>query len=151
MKSRLISTAACCCLGLAACVGPKELLIRTEPENAEISINGKVIDGKTPLKLTVRQEKDLGIVASKPGYETAAKTLHTRTNWWLSLLWTKNDPRAQYIEEDEVTITLKKIPTISGYTPSVMPPYTGGTYAAPKQAPASKAPELRDMPQDLVS
>lgn len=151
MKSCLTTIAACCCLGVVSCVGTKELTIRTQPEGADISINGVLLKGQTPLKLKVSQKKDLGIVASKPGYETAAQTLHTRSNWWLSLLWTKNDPRAQYIEEDEVTINLAKIPTATSYKPSVMPPYTGGGgYTTPPQVPASKAPELRPMPQDLV-
>ena len=143
---------AACSLVLASCVGTKELTIRTQPEGANVCINGVMLHGKTPLKLKVSQRKDLGIVASKPGYETAAKTLHTRSNWWLALLWTKSDPRAQYIEEDEVELTLARIPSVGGYKPSTMPPYTGdGGYTAPPQLPASKAPELRPMPADLSS
>lgn len=142
---------AACCLGLLSCVGTKELTIRTQPEGADVSVNGVLLKGQTPLKLKVSQKKDLGIVASKPGYETAAHTIHTRSNWWLALLWTKNDPRAQYIEEDEVTLTLRKIPTAEFYKPSTMPPYTGGGgYTAPPKMPASKVPELRPMPQDLT-
>lgn len=149
MKSCL-TTIAACCLGLVSCVGTKELTIRTLPEGADVCINGEVIQGKTPMKIKVSQKKDLGIVASKAGYETAAKTLYTHSSWWLSLLWTKNDPRARYIEEDEVTLTLAKIPSAEGYKPSSLPPYTGGGgCTAPPRLPASQIPELRPMPQDL--
>lgn len=142
---------AVCCAGVVSCVGTKELTIRSTPPGADVSVNGVTLKGKTPVTLKVSQRKDLGIVVSKPGYETAAKTIHTRSNWWLSLMWTKNDPRAQYIEEDEVTLNLEKIPSVGGYRPSAMPPYTGTDgYSAPPVMPASKAPELRPMPSDLV-
>ena len=111
-----------------------------------MAINGVPQEGKTPMTLDIKQEKDLGIVVDKPGYESAAQTVNTRTNWWLSLLWTKHDPRAQYIEEDEVTIPLKKIPTAGDFRPSAMPPYTGGGgLTAPAEVPA-----LRPMPAGLM-
>lgn len=142
MKSRLFIMGMVC-VAMASCIGTKKLTIRTDPSGADVSINGVPMSEKTPFSLEISQKKDLGIVASKPGYESAAHTLTTRTNWWLSLLWTKNDPRAQYIEEDEVTLTLKKIPTAMGYRPSAIPAYTGGGgYTTP--------PELRPMPADLV-
>lgn len=138
---------AAVCVGLASCMSTKTLTIRTQPEGADVSVNGVHLEGKTPLKLQISQRKDLGIVASKPGYETAAHTLTTKSNWWLALLWTKNDPKAQYIEEDEVTLTLKKIPSLQRYSPSAIPPYTGGgAYTTPQK---SKAPELRSMPKEL--
>lgn len=138
------------CLCLVSCIGTKKFTIHTQPEGASISINGKAQSGETPMVLEISQEKDLGIVASKPGYETAAHTVTTRSNWWLSLLWTKNDPRAQYIEENEVTIPMKKIPTAAGFRASAMPTYTGGGgYTTPKTS-APEVPELRPMPQDLL-
>ena len=133
---------ACC---LVSCIGTKEFTIRTEPEGAQIAINGVPQPGKTPLTLEVSQEKDLGIVATKPGYETAAHTVPTRTSWWQALLWTESDPRAQYIEEDEVTIKLDKIPSLQDYRPSKLPVYDGGGGVTAPQAPA-----LRPMPENLM-
>ena len=146
MKIRSIAVAALC-VALVSCMGTKKLTILTQPTGADVSVNGVMLKGKTPLTIEVSQKKDLGIVASKPGYETAAHTVKTRSNWWLALLWTKNDPRAQYIEEDEVMISLKKIPAAEGYRATTIPPYTGGSG---RMAPASKVPELRPMPSNLV-
>lgn len=148
---RCLPTIAAMCMVLASCVGSKKFTIYTQPEGADVSVNGVLLKGKTPVTLTVSQSKDLGIVASKPGYETAAYTVKTRSSWWLSLLWTKNDPKAQYIAEDEVRLSLKKIPLTQDYSPSVIPPYTGGGGRTAKPAlPAMKAPELRPMPRNLV-
>ena len=122
MKCRMLA----CVLGLilASCVGTKKLSIRTEPAGATVCINGVPQGSVTPMEVEVNQKKDLGIVVSKPGYESTAYTVATRTNWWLSLLW---------------------IPTLSNFRASSMPPYTGGREAAP--AP----PPLRPMPKDLES
>ena len=141
----LVCAAVCLCF--ASCVGTKKFTIHTQPEGALVAINGVPQEGKTPMTLEIKQEKDLGIVADKPGYESAAHTVSTRTNWWLSLLWTKSDPRAQYIEEDEVTIPLKKIPSADDFRPSAMPPYTGG---GGRTAPA-EVPALRPMPAGLMA
>lgn len=129
--------------GLVACHGTKEFTIRTLPEGARVSINGKPVEGKTPVTTTIRQDKDLGIVVEKPGYQLASRTVYTQSSWWLSLLWTEHDPRAQYIEEDEVTIPLKRIPTAAEYKPTPLPPYTGGQTEGAK----SVAPALRPLPE----
>lgn len=136
------------CLGLVSCIGVKKFTILTEPAGAEISINGDPQPGKTPMTVEISQEKDLGIVASKPGYESAARTVPTKTSWFQALLWTKNDPRAQYIEEDSITIPLKKIPSVSAYRESSIPPYTGG--GGRTRSVESAAPALRPMPDDLM-
>lgn len=136
----LVALVASICLG--ACVGPKKILISTEPAGARVSINGVPQEKVTPLEVTVDQSKDLGIVAEKDAYETATRVVHTRTNWWLSLLWTKTNPRARFIEEKEVHIPLKKIPTMSTYIPTPLPPYAGE-----REKPA--APPLRTMPTNL--
>ena len=142
MKRCLTFFAAVC--ALASCIGTKELKVTSNPDGAEVVINGVKKPGVTPMTLEVKQDKDLGIVVSKPGYQSAAKTLFTRTNFWLSLLWTNTDPRSQYIAEDEVDFTLEKIPTPSTYRPSAMEDYTGGGgYTTPKP------PALRPMPQEL--
>lgn len=94
------------------------------------------------MNVEVSQRKDLGIVVSKPGYESTAYTVPTRTSWWLSLLWTESDPRARYIEEDEVTVPMRRIPTLSSFQATRMPPYTGD------RAPASAPPPLRPVPKD---
>lgn len=132
-------------LCLASCVGTKEFTIRTKPEGARIYLNGELQQGKTPMTLTISQKKDLGIVASKPGYENAAYTVKTQQSWWLSLLWTKNDPRAQYIEENEVTIPMKRIPSAADYRPTSLPKYTGGGGLTTPQAPS-----LRPLPDNLM-
>lgn len=149
MSTRILSLAVIClCLG--SCIGTKKLVIRTEPEGAEITINGKLQEGKTtPMVLEISQKKDLGIVATKPGYETAARTLYTHPGWWSSLMWTKSDPRAQYIEEDEVTLRLKKIPTAEGYRVSEIPPFRSGAQQ-PAAGHPSKAPALRPVPKELL-
>lgn len=134
-------------LCVVSCVGSKEFTIHTHPEGAKISINGEPQPGETPMTVKISQDKDLGIVATKPGYELAAKTITTRSSWWLSLLWTKHDPRAQYIEEDEARLELRKIPSAADFRPSAIPPYTGGGGAT---APASAVPTLRPMPKQLL-
>lgn len=95
------------------------------------------------MEVEVSQKKDLGIVVSKPGYENTAYTVATHTNWWLSLLWTESDPRARRIAEDEVTIPMRRIPTLSSFRADDMPPYTGGQKT-------TQAPPLRPVPKDLV-
>ena len=131
-------------LCVVSCVGTKKISIRTDPEGAEVCINGVPQEGKTPMEVEVSQKKDLGIVVSKPGYESTAYTVSTRTNWWLSLLWTKSDPRARFIEEDEVMIPMRRIPTLGNFRNSSMPPYIG-------ERPATSAPPpLRPKPKDLV-
>ena len=96
--------------------------------------------------VTVNQKRALGIVASKSGYESSAYTVNTRSNWWLSLLWTKDDPRAQIIPEDEVDITLRRITTAETFRAKAMPPY-----GAPlKNADESSPPALRALPKNLT-
>lgn len=129
---------------LLSCVGTKELTIDTAPEGADITINGEYV-GKTPLVTEIAQDKTLGIVARMSGYEIGTETLVPTTSPFLSFVWTENDPKARYIEEDAVTIPLKKIPTPSSYTPSVMPRYTGGGGSTSSALP--DIPALRPMPE----
>ncbi len=136
--------AALLALALSSCYGTKELTIITEPDGAQIAINGKPYAGvKTPMTVTVAQDKDLGITAMKPGYEVATKTVQTQTSTWGAILWNKHDPRAQYIEEDEVVIPMKKIPTAASFTPTSIPGYQPPN----RKGLQSSAPELRPMPQ----
>ncbi len=134
--------AAIICLAFTACqVQKKDFTIRTTPEGATVSINGKRYEGqKTPMTVEVSQDKDLGITVMKPGYEVATHTVETQSSTWGAILWTKHDPRAKYIEEDEVTIPLKKIPTAAGFSPGVLPGYQ------PPASAGGEAPALRDMP-----
>ncbi len=129
---------------LASCVGKKELAINTFPEGAEVSINGNVV-GTTPLVTTISQDKTLAIVARKSGYEIGSETIAPVSSKFLSFMWTENDPKSKYIEEDSVTITLKKIATPATYTPSVMPRYTGGGGSTSAALP--EVPALRPMPE----
>lgn len=129
---------------LVACVGTKELTITTAPEGADITINGEYV-GKTPLVTEIAQDKTLGIVARKSGYEIGTETLTPVTSGFLSFVWTENDPKAKYIEEDSVAIQLKKIPAPSTYTPSVMPRYSGGGGSTSSVLP--EVPVLRPMPE----
>lgn len=142
LMKRLVLLMCLLAPGFVACHSTKEFTIRTLPEGARVSINGKPVEGKTPVTTTIRQDKDLGIIVEKPGYQLASQTVYTKSNWWLSLLWTEHDPRAQYIEEDEVTIPLKRIPTAAEYRPTPLPPYTGGAAGGEKIS----APALRPLP-----
>ncbi len=119
----LMSTAVV--VGLASCYGTKDFTINTEPAGALITINGKEV-GTSNLTMEIEQSKDLGIVATKPGYQTAAKTVETKVNRLLSFIWTDESPYAKYIEEDSVTIPLQRIMTPETYRPTTLEPYTGG-------------------------
>lgn len=142
MKSYL--TLAIGGLMLASCVGSKPFTIRTTPcDGATVHINGELIEGVTPLTTEVAQSKDLGIVVEKEGYQVGSATIYTQTSWWRALLWTENDPKARYIEEDEVTIPMEKIKTIRTYTPTVLPKFD------PPPAAIQAAPALHALPAGL--
>ncbi len=111
--------------GLVSCYGTKDFTISTEPAGALITINGKEV-GTSNLTLEIEQSKDLGIVATKPGYQTAAETVETKVNRFLSFIWTDESPYAKYIEENSVTIPLQRIMTTESYRPTALEPYTGG-------------------------
>ncbi len=129
---------------LASCAGTKEFTIRTTPcDGATVHINGKRVEGTTPVTTEINQDKDLGIVVSKEGYQVGSATICTQTSWWRSLLWTENDPLARYIEEDEITIPMEKIRTMSTYTPTLLP-----TFAPPADA-MQAAPSLHSLPPSL--
>lgn len=131
---------------LASCVGQKAFTIITTPEGATVSINGKQQEGTTPLTTTIQQDKDLGIVVEKPGYQVESVTINTQTSWWRALLWTENDPNARYIEEDSVTIPLTPLRTNATYTPTILEPFS---FPEDNRKPLrdSQIPELRPMPQ----
>ena len=131
---------------LASCVGQKELTIETTPHGASVTINGKLLDGKTPLTTTIKQDKDLGIVVEKPGYQVESVTLNTQTSWWRALLWTENDPNARYIEEDSVTIPLTPLRTNATYTPTILEPFKFPEETH-KPLHNSKIPDLRPLPE----
>lgn len=145
MNGRIIVGLVCACL--TCCVGTKKLTIRTTPERADITINGVPQEGTTPMTVTVSQKRALGIVASKPGYESAAYTVNTRSNWWLALLWTKDDPRAQTIPEDEVNITLQRIPSAETFRAKSLPPYGMPL----NSSSVSQPPALRALPKNLAN
>lgn len=132
-------------LAMASCYGTKEFTIYTQPEGANVTINGKLIEGKTPITTTIEQDKDLGIVVDKPGYRIASKTIYTQSSWWLRLLWSDNDPRSQFIEENETFIPMEKISSAASFVPSTLPEYTGGAAAAKHEK--RTAPPLRPMPE----
>ncbi len=138
MKCLLPVTALC--LLLAACSQTKDFTVRTLPEGARISINGKEYRQCSPLTVEIDQGKDLGITAFKPGYEVATATVETQTNFWRALLWNKHDPRARYIEEDDITIPMKKISSAGNFRPTRLPEYK------PPYKTRSDVPALRPMP-----
>lgn len=131
-------------LVLASCVGTKEFTISTNPEGADIAINGKFM-GKSPVTTEIEQDKTLGIVVHKSGYEVASATISPVSSKFLSFIWTESDPKSKYIEEDSISITLKKLQTPASYIPSVMPAYTGG--GGPTSAVVPEPPALRPMPE----
>lgn len=129
---------------LASCVGQKQFTIRTTPvDGATVHINGQLIEGTTPVTTEIREDKDLGIVVEKEGYQIGSATVHTQVSWWRALLWTESDPLARYIEEDEVTIPLQKIETVSSYTPTVLPAFN------PPPPAVRAAPTLSPLPASL--
>lgn len=140
--SFLLLTCAVC--GLVSCIGSKDFTIHTRPEGATVNINGKKQEGVTPMTLRIKQDKDLGIVVRKPGYEGTSETVRTKTSMFQSLLWTSHDPRAQYIEEDEITIPLTPIAQPANFSPTRIPAYNN-----PDQPTPAKAPELRKMPDGI--
>lgn len=129
---------------LVSCVGTKDFTVYTYPEGADISINGEAV-GKSPVTTEINQDKTLGILARKPGYMIASETITPQTSKFLAFVWTKDDPKAKYIEEDSVHINLQKIPTPASYTPSTMPKYTGGGGSTSAVLP--EPPSLRPMPE----
>lgn len=135
-------------LGLVSCYGAKQFTIVTEPEGAQISINGKEV-GTSPLTLDIEQDKNLGIVAYKPGYQVASETVPTRTSRFLSFIWTKDSPYVKYIEEDEIMLPMRKIATVENYRPTSLEPYDGSRSrsAASRSDASSAAPPLREMPK----
>ena len=139
--SKGISFLAVSSLALVACVGQKQFTIETTPPGASVTINGRPIEGKTPITIEIEQDKDLGIVVEKPGYSIGSATVNTQTSWWRALLWTENDPKARYIEEDSITIPLKPNSASSTYSPTIM-----GTFSFPDDS-ESKAPPLKPMPE----
>lgn len=146
MMNRRFFCLCCAAALLASCASAtKEITVNTAPRGAEIAINGKRV-GVSPLTVEVAQNKNLSVSAYKPGYQVAEKTLETQTNWWLTLLWTENDPKARFIEEDTVELPMNRIPSAAEYTPSEMPAFVplGGKKAGTFSA--SDAPELRPMP-----
>lgn len=129
---------------LVSCVGTKDFTVYTYPEGADVSINGEAV-GKSPVTTEIHQDKTLGILARKPGYMIASETITPQTSKFLAFVWTKDDPKAKYIEEDSVHINLQKIPTPASYTPSTMPKYTGGGGSTSAVLP--EPPSLRPMPE----
>lgn len=111
--------------GLVSCYGTKEFTIKTEPAGALITLNGKEV-GTSNLTMEIEQCQDLAIVAEKPGYQAAAATVQTEVNPFLSFIWTDESPYARYIDEDEVTIPLRRLMTPETYSPTTLDPYTGG-------------------------
>ena len=109
---------------LASCqnMPPKDFTVHTAPEGARISINGQEV-GTSPVTTQVEQTKDLGIIAQKPGYELAAATVATRQGWLRSFLWSKWSTKSQYIEENEVTLPLRKIEAPQDFKPVELPPF----------------------------
>ena len=143
MITTMFAVAAVAALLLAACSQPMDFEVLSNPRGAEITINGRPV-GVTPLVTKVGQDKNLAIVAYKPGYQAATKTIPTKTNWWRTLLWTARDPKAQYIDEKSVTFHLTPISSSASYRPSAMPVYTGGV--KPQKPANVEVPALRPMP-----
>ena len=101
---------------------PKDFTIHTRPEGAAISINGEKV-GTSPVTTKVEQTKDLGIVAEKPGYEVAAVNVQSKPGRIRSFLWTKWSSKSQYIEEDEVTLPLRRVESVEDYKPGKLPEF----------------------------
>lgn len=118
---RLLLVSVLCC-SIVSCIGTKEFTVTTDPEGADITLNGKPV-GKSPVTLTIEQDKSLGLIAHKDGYALGSATVPTQAHWFYSLIWTKHDPKARYIEEDGVTIPLRRINEAADYVPVPLPAY----------------------------
>lgn len=129
---------------LVSCAGTKSFTIRTSPaketKGAMVVVNGKKV-GASPVTLDIKQDKSLAIVVTKPGFEAATATVKNEPDFWLSLLWTKNDPKAQVIKQNSITIPMKSIPTSQGYNPGSLP-----DFSMPKPG-TDDVPSLRAMPK----
>ena len=119
---RNIAVSLLSALILVSCVGTKEFTVNTEPAGADITLNGEPV-GQSPVTLTIEQDKSLGLIAYKEGYALGTATIPTQPRWFYSLFWTKNDPKARVIEQDEVTIPLRPITDAADYTPVRLPAY----------------------------
>lgn len=119
----------------------KQLRIYTQPQGADVSVNGKYV-GKSPVETEIMQRHDQGITASKEGYENTSSVLRTKRDTFLGLVWGKEDPRSNYIEEDETTLILRPVPTINNYTPTKMPTFETERLPTPKW----EAPKLPAKP-----
>lgn len=141
--NRSLLFSALAALVVVSCADTKELRVYSDPSGAQIDINGKAV-GVTPLVTTIKQDKNLAIVAHKPGYQVATTTINTQTNWWRTLLWTEHDPKARFIEEDDVKLHLMPIPSSGQYKPAPLPAYINSSPSS-KKIPG-EAPALRPMP-----
>lgn len=119
---RNIAVSLLSALILVSCVGTKEFTVNTTPAGADITLNGEYV-GRSPLTLTIKQDKSLGLIAYKEGYALGTATVLTKPHWFYSLLWNKSDPKAHVIEQDEVTIPLRPITDAADYTPVRLPAY----------------------------
>ena len=122
MKRILPLVAAAAFLASCQNMPPKDFTVHTKPEGARISINGKDV-GTSPVTTQVEQTGDLAIIAQKPGYELAATSIATKQGKLRSFLWTKWSSKAQYIQEDEVTLPLRPIVAPQDYKPAELPPF----------------------------
>lgn len=122
MKRILPLVAAAAFLASCQNMPPKDFTVHTKPEGARISINGKDV-GTSPVTTRVEQTGDLAIVAQKPGYELAATSIATKQGKLRSFLWTEWSSKAQYIEEDEVTLPLRRMEAPQDYKPAELPPF----------------------------
>ncbi|MFI3242971.1 MAG: PEGA domain-containing protein [Akkermansia sp.] len=148
MSKKLLLSSLCTLLAVSCTHEYKDLRINTSPQGANIRINGEEKASKTPFTTSVMQRGNVAIVAEKPGYVTATRNIEPETDWFLRLVWTKTDERTRYIEEDEVTIPLKKIDDPKAYKPSALPAYIPPPNANnTRDKSLEEPPTLRPMPK----
>lgn len=121
-------------LMLAACSTTKNIYVSSQPEGADIVINGKKV-GRTPDFILVDQKYPVEIVLEKPGYVSTSRTLTPEPSTMGKVLWTSDDPRSNVIRENAVTLRMKKVAA-----PKVL------AAPAPKPVPRVQPPTLRQMP-----
>lgn len=144
MHRSFLSLTACSLFLISCSQSTKEFTIRTSPSGADIFINGERVEGKSPLTTKVDQNKELAIVAIKPGYEVKSENIPTMTSFWKSLIWTQNDPLAQYIEQDSVVMPLNKLQSTEDYRASDIP-----KFCPPKPLDLDPIIKLRKLPKGL--
>lgn len=131
---------------LTSCAGPVPFTVTSNPSGAEVTINGKPC-GRTPVTIPeMAQGKELAVVAYKPGYQAETVKVPVETGFWSALLWTSDDPKAQYLSKTRVHLNLHQLSSAPGGSRGTLPPLEAGP-VRPQAPIKADIPALRPLPQ----